>query len=156
MENFHAVVNLFQDFIKQEQAAKPSCDATIAALTGKPDKKPPKKGNKNQKKFKPVKPDYSVPDKHYDKDEYKKLSLAQKYGLKLKREKKEAEEKKEKKVTFDKRTVKALVSAMKKHEDSGSDADSESSSDEESRSKKRKQANRNNKALKWCKVGDRN
>lgn len=157
--DFLACVNLYQDFIEQNSSDKDVKDVTIAAFTksGTSDKKRFESRGNNTK----VEPDMNVPDRYYNGAEYGTLTQAQKYGLKLKREKRggngniQANKKRSfegnNKLNFSKRTIKALVSVMNKakrtdiHESDGStDEDTEMNSP----AKKRKGGNnRTNKAL---------
>ena len=145
--DFDACVNLFQDFI--QQSGQEVRDAHVAAFrTGG--------GGGNGD----VEPDMSVEDRYYKKEEYAKLSAAKKLGLKAKRKKRGHKPGKEKNgsggggdITLSKRTIKALVTAMKPPSDT---EDSDSSDEDEeipmkegpARKKQKSDQNRNNKALK--------
>jgi hypothetical protein len=80
-----------------------------------------------------VKPDMSVEDRYYTKEEYASMSPAKKYGLKLKRSTRNATDTKKKrgsksKVTLSKRSIKALASELSAAT-TADVADSESSSE---------------------------
>ena len=73
-----------------------------------------------------VKPDMSVKDRYYNKNEYSRLSLAEKKGLKEKRKQRGkgkggSDQPSKKKIKWDERTIKAITtevaSAMKSNED---------------------------------------
>ena len=82
--DFDKCVNLYTEFIQQLHTHNPK-SIGIAALTtgGKPGNP---KGGKDSVDWDSVKADMSVPDRYYTAEEYNKLSLAKRKGLKLKRE----------------------------------------------------------------------
>jgi hypothetical protein len=155
--DYKAVVNLYQDYIRQMAAQAPDREVTIAAVkTGKGT------GKGNGKRDHPdVEPDMSVDDRYYKKSEYNKLSHAKKLGLKLKREKRGhtsgGGDNKTKSGNFNfrklaKRDIKAIASQVAKHsnkDDEPTDSESDSSeSPEPAQKRSKKGSNRNHKALK--------
>ena len=106
-------------------------------------------------------PDFSIEDRYYTRDEYKKLTAAQRLGLRLKRKKRGAPKGKggqggkRCKLDISPKSVKAIVSALKSCDlddddksatkDETKDESTDSSEDEAP--KKRMKGNRNNKAL---------
>lgn len=153
--DFIQASGLYKDFIDQMNTDKKDREITIAAVGtgGKP-------GPASAlKKGVTVKPDMSVEDRYYTKEEYASMSAAKKYGLKLKRSTRIATDTKNKKVsskskvTLSKRSIKALASKLSAVTTTDS-AESESSSKESEvpmkppASKKLKiKSNRNNPAL---------
>ena len=147
-QNFDACVNLFQDFIEQKGLSNVRESHVAAMITGKDEE-----GNGN--------PDFSIEDRYYTRDEYKKLTAAQRLGLRLKRKKRGAPKGKggqggkRRKLDISPKSVKAIVSALKSCDldddeksatkDETKDESSDSSEDEAP--KKRMKGNRNNKAL---------
>ena len=152
--DFDACVNLIQDFI--EQKGDTVRDVTIAGL---------KTGNNKGQDQAQIEPDMTVEDRYYNKKEYAKLTNAQKYGLKLKRQKRQKDKKRKDTSTPDKmelsdKSIKSLVAALKtgNTEDESSvetesdDSSTEEDSDPKTRSKSKKnrfskETNRTNKAL---------
>jgi hypothetical protein len=154
--DFDRVVNLYQDSIEQTKHDQ-GRDITIAAVSTEDDN---------------VVPDMSVPDRYYKVDEYKKLTTAQKKGLRAKRKKRadrSAGGGRSQKggrggggggsetMKLDKRSIKALATAMtaaakkekKKDEDETDSTSDDSSVEEQAKKKKSKTTtNRNNPALK--------
>jgi len=106
--DFDACVNLLNDFLTQDKAMKKPRESTIAAVhTAQPGKD------------ETVKPDMTVEDRYYSKKEYDKLPQAKKLALKLKRQSRGHKPGPKKPtggndLNLSKRTIKALVTAMKK------------------------------------------
>jgi hypothetical protein len=127
--DFIQASGLYKDFIDQMNTDKKDREIMIAAVGtgGKPGPAPA------LKKGVTVKPDMSVEDRYYTKEEYASMSPAKKYGLKLKRSSRNATDTKKKagsksKVTLSKRSIKALASELSAAT-TADGADSESSSE---------------------------
>lgn len=166
-QDFDRVVNLYQDSIAQVSYADLGRDVTIAAFSTEDGED--------------VEPDMSVDDRYYKIDEYKKLSPAKKLGLQMKRKKRGGGRSQgggggrsqgggrsngsgrgqrsgrggggSEKIQLDKRSIKALATAMtaaakKKDEDETDSTSDTSSADEKAKKKSKKTTNRNNAALK--------
>ena len=102
--DFDACVDLFNQFIAQQQSF--ARDVHLASVST------------NATETSDSAPDMSVADRYYNKDEYKKLTAAQKHGLKIKRAKrghKSSPQKKShtSKFKLTKRQIKAVVSQLK-------------------------------------------
>lgn len=154
--NFAESVALFQDFVKQRQTSMR--DVNISAIGiggGRPFSTARSEGGAE---WEQVRPDMSVEDRYYNKNEYAALSAAQKKGLSLKRKdrgqpkggksppnkrSKQSEKMNSKKINrqIDRRLIKALERINEKDKDTSDETDS----DEEIPMKKGR--NRNNKAL---------
>lgn len=156
--DFDACVNLFKDAIAHSQSARGGKNAIRDAnVSGLGSQRDATDGGK--KAADNVKPDMSVEDRYYKVSEYRQLTRAQKLGLQLKRKSrggsgKDKDKRKPKKVKFDKRTIKALASELRKDrtESDTQSVSSESSSDtpKQSNAKKTKSSsssNRTNPAL---------
>jgi hypothetical protein len=158
-QDFDACVNLYQDYIKQNRTST-TRDSQISAFQTTKDKFRGKGGDKDDS----LKPDMSVEDRYYKKNEYNKLSDAKKLGLRKKREargQKPGEFSKKgsaKDGKVDQRLVKAVISALKAkrgkdHENDMEEAEvSDSDSEDEEvpmapPAKRQKTGNRANRAL---------
>ena len=106
------------DFLGQTKLSKPQQrDARIAAM---------QQGGGGGEAKGNVKPDMSVPDRYYTKDEYRALSATQELGLKRKRESRGHRPGKKPKTTaggFDDHTIKALAALVGKINEVGKDDD---------------------------------
>lgn len=150
MKDFDRCVNLYKDFITQSKSH--GREAQVAAVIT-PDSNRESSLDKNTKIMISDKDaDMTVKDRYYSKAEYSKLSPQQKFGLKLKREKRQNSDgnnsKKSKKVRLHKASIKAIISAIKAEAGEKNDDESESASDsdgEEAQSSGK--SNRTNKAL---------
>jgi len=78
--DFTACVGLYKEFIAQKDTNKPSRESRLASL-----KTLSKDRDDDDSSYDDVKPDMSVKDRYYNKNEYSRLSLAEKKGLKEKR-----------------------------------------------------------------------
>ena len=166
--NFDEAVNLYKNFIAQKrQDGGTDKEVTIAGVSSHNGSNSWKRGSGRGGGGgggDDVEPDMTVKLRYYKKDEYAKLSNAQKLGLKRKREKQTGGggggSGKSGKDGEKKMTIAAMETAMEKmfiKHKSGTDADNESSdSEEESPSpkrqkitekKKKSKKNRNNSAL---------
>ena len=127
--NFVQASGLYKDFIDQMNTDKKDREITIAAV-GTDKKHGPAPA---LKRGVTVKPDMSVEDRYYTKEEYASMSAAKKYGLKLKRSTRDTTDSKKKtsglknKVTLSKRSIKALATELSAARDAGGD-ESDSSS----------------------------
>jgi hypothetical protein len=163
--NFVQVSGLYKDFIDQINTDKKDREITIAVV-GTDKKSGPASA---LKKGVMVKPDMSVEDRYYTKEEYASMSAAKKYGLKLKHSTRDATDLKKKKsalknkVTLSKRSIKALATEMSsasKPDGDESSYSSESSEEEvpmkppASKKLKIKKSNRTHPALKSDSTGD--
>lgn len=150
--SFDSCVNLFQDFIAQSSAAT-TRDFQIAKVEVKRNGKGKDSQHISNNEYQRVKPDMSVEDRYYKESEYKKLPVAQKKALALKRAARGDHNPKKKKQKIDgvtSREVKAIVkAALKKGKDEGDIVDTDSSSDEDEviAMKSPANTNRDNKAL---------
>ena len=132
--DFTASVNLFQDFLKQTKTAKDPRTSNVSSVGRTQPTKTAKSGS-NATNSTDV--DMSVEDRYYTPQEYAKLSVAKKNGLRAKRKKRghsgEAEGGKSQKrlqranKRFDKRVVSAIRRISKEAE---SDSDSSESNTE--------------------------
>ena len=152
--DFDACVNLFKEWISTMPAGNEARDVTIASV---------KSQGKKKKSSEHDDPDMTIQDRYYNKTEYRKLSQAQKLGLKLIRERNRGtgsgKSKKSNKgkisVNLSKHEIKALITgaAASKIEwnndvEEDDDVDSEDSEvDMKPPAKKQKTSNRTNKAL---------
>ena len=167
--DFHACVNLFQDFIKQGGGGEVT-DITIAGVTSSGKKR---NRDDDDDQWKDVVPDMSIADRYYDHPEYSTLTPEQKYGLKIKRKKRNGSGKnsgsgkrrggrdrsrgrsgrgagKKGDLNLSSRSIKALATAMKaaKEADDGTEATEPLTDDSEDESvKSSKKSNRSNSAL---------
>ena len=127
--DFDKCVGLFVDFLglSKNKTKNHVRDVTVAAITSE-------SGG--------VRPDMSVQDRYYKKEEYRALSKAKKLGLKRKREARGhgggAKKRRKPSSTVDARTIKAIVAAMEEVKETKKDKET---SDEA------KDGNRNNPAL---------
>lgn len=145
--DFDACVNLFQDFICQ--APSNVHDINIAAVHS--DKK--RGGNPvSAEEYSNVKPDMSVEDRYYKREEYKSLSPAQKKGLSLKRKKRGGQgpkqSKKKQKTDLSVRDIKTLVTTQITKKLAEQEPDDSSSDEEVPLKDPADSTNRTNKALK--------
>jgi hypothetical protein len=143
--DFNAAVNLFQDFIHQDKSLQ-SRDAHISAVNVN--------DKKNNGKDPNIEADMSVPDRYYTLAEYKKLTAAQKMGLKIKREKRGHDTKKGGKkrsnseINISKASIKAIASAVQQDNDTGESSSDQDAQVEAPKAKKQHAgSNRKNKAL---------
>lgn len=145
--DFDKCVTLYKDFIQQRGTAGNGGprESRIAKL--------------DSVKFDDVKPDMSVQDRYYKKEEYKQLTREQKKGLLIKRKGRTTDgriPKKQKTVNLNERSIKSLTSALAdslklKNKDGDDDAKeeeiSESDSDGDKKPAAKKTRNRDNKNL---------
>ena len=109
-ENFDECVTLFQQYIKDRDARKTTNKSITIAAVGT---------GKRKRDDDAVEPDMSMEDRYYNVKEYRKLSPAKKYALKILREKrgggsgKGSAKKHKRSVELSDRTVKAIVTALK-------------------------------------------
>lgn len=154
--DFDAAVNLYQDYIRQTKAVSSEPRHANIGAIGRDSRGD--SASESSKEYDQVKPDMSVEDRYYTKPEYRRLSLAKKKGLAIKREKRghkpgARDSKKEKAYKGKKSFRKAVVAAIKQYKANkkkNDDDDSTVSSDEEVPMKdaKEQSSNRNSKALK--------
>lgn len=152
--DFNACVNLFQDFIVQQQGQSGTTrDVTISALGTK--------GGKDSS----IEPDMTVEDRYYKKQEYFKLTPAQRLGLRMKRSKRGTKEpnkkrkasndgngkQKRSRVDLSKRTISAIAAAIAAKNSPGKETSDDSDNSDEDVDMKppasNKTTNRNNPAL---------
>ena len=148
-----ACVNLFQDFIEQNRShTSPTRDASVAAMQTHADRRLGNKrtqtmsANEDLNSLDESQADMTVPDRYYKMSEYKKLTPAQKLGLKIKRLRRGGNQgskdpKKAKTVRFNTRQVAAVTARA-----SGSDSDGEMEEGEVPQTTQRP-SNRTNSAL---------
>ncbi len=135
--DFDRCVNLFKDFIEQQEAMRNAQSVTIAAV------------NTEHEEEGSVKPDMSVEDRYYSKQEYLKLSAPQRLALRLKRKKRGGGQggNKGKRMDLSKRTIKALATALRKDNDASGGTSDTSDSEEEAPKRQKTKTNRKNKSL---------
>ena len=141
--DFDACVNLFQDFLKQYAKNEPR---QISAIGRGPGGRDGYKGGKPKTgDDENIKPDMSIEDRYYTKEEYDRLTREQRKGLALKREKrghkpgkKDSKVPKRARKSLRKRQVSAVTREKREAEeqstssDSSPDPESESESEPES------------------------
>lgn len=153
--DYDACVNLFKDYLAQNPTLRHTPNVQIADMNQTPAGGDGGGGGGGGNDL----PDMTVEDRYYTKQEYMKLTSAQKHGLKIKRQKRghkggKTTKNGTQKMSLDKRTIKAIATEMTKldnkrdREEDDSDDDS-SDSEEESPSPKKgkKGGNRHNKNL---------
>ena len=133
--DFDACVDLFNQFIAQQQSF--TRDVHLASMST------------HQTTNAESAPDMSVDDRYYNKEEYKKLTAAQKHGLKIKRSKrghKPSPKKKQhnSKFKLTARQIKAVISQLK---DNNDDNLTTNETEENNKENHEQTTNRNNKAL---------
>ena len=133
--DFDACVDLFNQFIAQQQSF--TRDVHLASMST------------HQPTNVESAPDMSVDDRYYNKEEYKKLTAAQKHGLKIKRSKrghKPSPKKKQhnSKFKLTARQIKAVISQLK---DNNDDNLTTNETEENNKENHEQTTNRNNKAL---------
>ena len=133
--DFDACVDLFNQFIAQQQSF--TRDVHLASMST------------HQPTNVESAPDMSVDDRYYNKEEYKKLTAAQKHGLKIKRSKrghKPSPKKKQhnSKFKLTARQIKAVISQLKENND---DNLTTNETEENNKENHEQTTNRNNKAL---------
>lgn len=154
--NFADSVNLFQDLVRAQERRKDS-SMTVASMNSrsmKYFKDEEEGGGDSGGSGGATKADMSVKDVYYPTDEYRKLSKAQRYGLKLKREQKRKRGQNGRgagkgTVQLDKRSIKAVAAMIQQQAADGestADAGGQDGEDDEPLAKKAK-TNRTNKSL---------
>ena len=132
--DFGAAVNLFQDFLKQTKTTKDPRTSNVSSIGRTTHSKSGKNNNSSEV-------DMSVEDRYYTPQEYAKLSVAKKNGLRAKRKKRghssdnESGKSNKRQQRANKKFEKRVVSAirrisLKDDKDDSSDSDSSRSNDE--------------------------